>query len=167
MNKAFTKEEDGSTPPNLPDLPLSPHPNHVTQRGLQLLRDIRSTQEVEVARLRANRDFLGDLYPLAIAERDLRYTEARLASAILTEPAQGPLTKVCFGADTTVEDENGVSATYRIVGEDEAEPRVGLISAHSPLARALLEAGIGDVVDWVKPGGTVELEVMSISAPAP
>ena len=161
MNKAFTKEEDGSTPQRLPDLPISEHPNHVTPRGLAQLRDRQATLAAEVDRLREARAFLDDLYPLAVAERDLRYVEARLVSAILVTPPQNAA-HVSFGASVTVEDEEGVTATYTIVGEDEAAPEKGLIAAFSPLARALLEAQVGDIVEWPKPTGTVELEVTGI-----
>lgn len=161
MNKAFTKEDDGDTPQRLPDLPVSEHPNHVTPRGLAQLQERRTRLEAEVARLRENRDFLDDLYPLAVAERDLRYVEARLATAIpVTAPAS--LLQVSFGATVTVEDEDGNIARYTIVGEDEAAPSEGLISAFSPLARALMEARTGDIVEWIKPTGLAELEIREI-----
>ena len=161
MNKAFTKEEDGGTPQRLPDLPVSEHPNHVTPRGLEQLQEQHSRLETEVARLRENREFLDDQYPLAVAERDLRYVEARLASAILVQhPAD--TSRVSFGATVTVEDEAGKSATYTIVGEDEADPAKGLIAAFSPLARALMETPVGEIVEWDKPSGMVELEIIAI-----
>ncbi len=163
MNKAFTKEEDGSSPQRLPDLPVSSHPNHVTPRGLRLLQERKTALEAEVTRLRENRDYLPDHYPLAVAERDLRYVEARLASAIPVEPPQGPVKHVSFGATVEVEDEEGRKTRYTIVGEDEAAPEKGLITHISPLARALLEARTGDIVEWPKPTGVVELEVLSIS----
>lgn len=161
MNKAFTKEDDGSTPQRLPDLPVSNHPNHVTPRGMDLLRARQAELEAEVTRLRGNREFLDDLYPLAVAERDLRYVEARLASAILVTPPESA-GHVSFGASVTVEDEDGKTARYAIVGEDEADPEKGLIAAFSPLARALMEAKVGDIVEWPKPTGTVELEIIDI-----
>ena len=161
MNKAFTKEDDGSTPERLPDLPISDHPNHVTPRGLSQLQERQAALDAEVSRLRANRDFLDDLTPLAVAERDLRYVEARLSSAILVTPPDAA-SHVGFGACVTVEDEDGKRACYTIVGEDEAEPEKGLIASFSPLARALMEAAIGDIVEWPKPAGTVELEIIKI-----
>ncbi len=163
MNKAFTKEDDGSTTPQrLDDLPISAHPNHVTPRGLAQLRAREATLEAEIARLRAAPDDPETLYPLAVAERDLRYVMARLGSAILIEPPEGPYPSVQFGAAVEVVDEDGKSTTYTIVGEDEADPAHGLIAAPSPLARALLEAQLGDVVEWPRPSGMVELEVTRI-----
>ncbi len=165
MNKAFTKEEDGGGPQRLPDLPISPHPNHVTPRGLAQLEARKADLEAQILRLRGHGDSMADSYPLAVAERDLRYVEARLASAILVAPPDDPPGHVGFGATVTVADEDGAEARYTIVGEDEADPASGLISAHSPLARALLEARIGDVVDWPKPAGLVTLEVLDIAYP--
>lgn len=162
MNKAFTKEEDSSTPQRLPDLPVSEHPNHVTARGLAQLQERQARLETQVTRLRANRAFLDDLYPLAVAERDMRYIEARLTSAMLVTPPAGSAQQVSFGATVTVEDEDGQRLTYTIVGEDEADPNAGLIASFSPLARALIEAEIGDIVEWPKPTGAVELEVTAI-----
>ncbi len=164
MNKAFTKEDDGSTAPQrLDDLPISQHPNHVTPAGLAQLHARAEALEADVARLRAAKDDAGALYPLAVAERDMRYAEARIASAILVIPPEGAYPSVQFGAVVGVVDEDGHAASYRIVGEDEADPNVGLIGAPSPLARALLEAQVGDVVEWQRPSGMVELEITSIS----
>lgn len=163
MNKAFTKEDDGTTPERLPDLPVSRHPNHVTASGLAQLQTRRASLAATVHDLRARQDSLPNLHPLAVAERDLRYAEARLASAILVDPPKGPAAKVTFGATISVAHEDGTEKTYRITGEDEADPTQGLIPAPSPLARALLEAQVGDIVEWPKPSGTEELEVLLIT----
>jgi len=162
MNKAFTKEDDGTTPERLPDLPISRHPNHVTASGLAQLQARRANLLDIVENLRARQDFLPDLHALAVVERDLRYVEARLATAILVNPPKGRAAYVTFGATVTVANEDGSEKTYRITGEDEADPAQGLIPAPSPLARALLEAQVGDVVDWPKPNGAKELIVLAI-----
>lgn len=163
MNKAFTKEDDGSTTPQrLDDLPISPHPNHVTPAGLAQLQARADALAADVARLRAAPDDPESSYPLAVAERDLRYVEARIGSAILITPPEGDYPRVQFGAAVDVLDADGRQTTYTIVGEDEANPDCGLIAATSPLARALLEAETGDVVEWPRPSGTVELEVAHI-----
>lgn len=162
MSKAFTKEEDGSTPQRLDDLAISPHPNHVTPGGLAQLGARADALEAQIARLRAMGDDPETLYPLAVAERDLRYVQARLTSAQVVHAPEAGYSRVQFGAVVDVLDEDGTTATYRIVGEDEADPAHGLIAAPSPLARALLESIPGDVVDWPKPTGAVELEVVAI-----
>lgn len=163
MNKAFTKEDDGTTTPQrLDDLPISAHPNHVTQQGLGQLHAREAALEAEITRLRAAPDDPETLYPLAVAERDLRYVTARISSAMLVEPPGGEYPNVQFGAAVDVLDEDERPATYVIVGEDEADPAQGLIGAPSPLARALLESQVGDVVEWPRPSGMVELEVIAI-----
>lgn len=163
MSKAFTKEDDGSTtPPRLDDLPISPHPNHVTPSGLAQLEAMVAALETDIDRLRAAPDDPETAYALAVAERDLRYAEARLGSAILVAPPDGDYPHVQFGAVVDVVDEDDVEASYIIVGEDEADPDKGLIAVTSPLARALLEAEVGDVVEWMRPSGMLELEIARI-----
>lgn len=162
MSKAFTKEEDGGDLPRLPDLPVSNHPNHVTPRGLALLKGREAELEADIAQLRDMRETMDDLTPLAVAERDLRYVAARLASTILVMPPDAPVEAVRFGATVMVVDGDRHEAQYTIVGEDEADPDNGLIAVVSPLARALMEAQVGDIVEWPKPAGAVELEVCDI-----
>ncbi|WP_413874107.1 GreA/GreB family elongation factor [Albidovulum sp.] len=161
MSRAFVKEDRPDTEP-LPDLPISPHPNYVTPRGLAALRERLETVRAELARLKARADRL-DRLPEKAAERDIRYLEARLASAIPVDPAAQPEGEVGFGARVTVADEDGVETVYEIVGEDEADASLGRIAPQSPLARALLGAGVGDTVEWKRPAGTVELEVTAIA----
>lgn len=163
MSRAFVKEGDGSLDP-LPDLPVSPHPNHVTPTGLAALQQrLRDTQQ-RLAALKARPDRL-DKLPEAAAERDIRYLEARLRSAILIDPATLPVTEVAFGLIITVADEDGTEHRFQITGEDEADAAQGRITPQSPLARALMGATVGDTVKWKKPSGTVELEILRIDHP--
>ena len=85
MSRAFVKEGDGALDP-LPDLPVSPHPNYVTPTGLAALQARLRETQATLARLKARPDRL-DKLPEAAAERDIRYLEARLRSAILIDPA--------------------------------------------------------------------------------
>jgi transcription elongation factor GreB len=160
MSRAFIKE-DSDSPPALPDLPIGTAPNHVTPRGLALLRAAVAQRRADLEALRARADRM-DRLPEAAAERDIRYLEARLASAIPVDTAALPLTSVAFGLTITVADEEGRETRYRIVGEDEADPPAGLITAQAPLARAMMGAVCGDTVAWRKPGGNVMLEVIRI-----
>lgn len=163
MSRAFVREDGPDTTP-LPDLPVSPHPNYVTPRGLAALQARLAGTQTKLARLRARADRL-DRMPEAAAERDIRYLEARLRSAIPIDPATLPLTEVAFGLIVTVADEDGTEHRFQITGEDEADATQGRITPQSPLARALLGAQPGDVVRWRKPSGSVDLEILHIRHP--
>ncbi len=160
MSRAFVKEDGPDNVP-LPDLPISPHPNYVTPRGLAALRERLAATQGELARLKARADRL-DLLPEKAAERDIRYLDARLRSAILVDPASQPRDEVAFGARVTVADEDGAETVYEITGEDEADANLGRIAPQSPLARALIGARVGVVVEWKRPAGRVELEILAI-----
>lgn len=159
MSRAFVKEGTGELDP-LPDLPISPHPNYVTQRGLAALRARLLARQEDLAGLRARAERL-DRLPEAAAERDIRYLEARLRSAILVEAAAPHASVVQFGHRVRV-DQAGAEVAFEIVGEDEADATLGRIAPQSPLARALIGAELGDVVIWRRPSGVVELEVLEI-----
>ncbi len=159
MSRAFVKE-DGPDRSPLPDLPLSPHPNYVTPRGLAALRTRLEETRADLARLKVRAERL-DRLPEQAAERDLRYLEARLKSAIPVTPPEAPA-EVAFATRVTVADEGGLETRYEIVGEDEADASLGRIAPHSPLARALIGARVGDNVTWTRPSGPVELEIMQI-----
>lgn len=161
MSRAFVKEGTGELEP-LPDLPISAHPNYVTPRGMAALRARLLARQGELAVLRARPERL-DKLPEAAAERDIRYFEARLRSAILVDPMAQDTLEVRFGMVVTVADEDGVEAVYEITGEDEADAALGRIAPQSPLARALMGAQPGDVVVWKRPTGAVELEVVKIA----
>jgi transcription elongation GreA/GreB family factor len=90
---------------------------------------------------------------MARATRDLRYWSARRASAQLLENKSDG--RVRFGGSVTIERDDGRTQTWRIVGEDEADPAKGSVSHVSPLARAVLGRRIGDEV--VVAGRTVEI----------
>jgi len=159
MSRAFVKEGTGELEP-LPDLPISPHPNYVTPRGLAALKARLWARQGDLAALKARAERL-DRLPEAAAERDIRYLEARLRTAILVEPAARPSSEVQFGCRVVVEME-GAERVFEIVGEDEADADQGRIAPQSPLARALIGAEVGDVVVWRRPSGALELEVLDI-----
>ena len=157
MAVAFTREEDLETrASDLPDRPISPHPNLVTQSGLDLIE--QALAEARAAYAAAQTDSVSaDRTAMARAPRDLRYWSARRASAQLTEPAAEGDT-VQFGRTVDIEREDGRRQSFRIVGEDEADPAQGRISYVSPLARALMGLGVGDVA----PIGGGEAEVLDV-----
>ena len=156
MSIAFLKDPEGDVLEELPERPLSPHRNLVTAQGLAQI-------ESEVARLEAElsaaqqRDEEDRLLVAKIA-RDLRYWMARRSNAELVPPITDT-SKVHFGSTVTIEREDGRRQVWRIVGEDEADPAHKTISHVCPLARALVNKGVGDVVDV----NDLEVEIKGIS----
>ena len=155
MSVAFTREEDSEAQAaNLPDRPISPHPNLVTATGLAALDAALAGARAAYAAAQADGGISADRTAMARATRDLRYYSARRSSAQLVETPAAP-EKLAFGASVTFEREDGRKATYRIVGEDEADPAKGAVSYVSPLAQALLGKAVGDVA--VVAGAEIEV----------
>jgi transcription elongation factor GreA len=90
--------------------------------------------------------------------------EGKLSNAQIINPALLDADGRCvFGATVDLEDlENGQVVTYQIVGEDEADIKVGKISISSPLARALIGKSSGDVAEVQAPGGLREYEILDV-----
>jgi transcription elongation GreA/GreB family factor len=143
MSRAFVRENDGAeVPQDLPERPVSPHPNFVTARGLQQIED--HIRELEAAREEPKRS--EDKDALARVDRELRYWQQRKSSAKLVEPEAAP-TKVRFGVRVTLRFEEGRQRSYTLVGEDEADPARGSISWISPIAQGLIGRELGDEVN--------------------
>nr|WP_255500757.1 transcription elongation factor GreA [Caulobacter sp. 17J80-11] len=139
----------------MPDRPISTHPNLVTASGLaQLDAALAEAREAYTAAKAGGGDIQADRTAMARATRDLRYWNARRASAQLTEP-DGPADQALFGRTVTIEREDGRTQSFRIVGEDEADPAKGSVSYISPLAQALMGKAVGDEV--VVNGAEVEI----------
>jgi transcription elongation factor GreB len=163
MSRGFVKEDDlEHAGTNLPERPVSPHPNYVTPAGLKRLQQTAEQLERERAELAPRKDDPAASQHLAVVQRDLRYFEARLESAILVDPANQPADTALFGATVTVEDENGEEHVFTLVGEDEADIAAGKVSWVSPLARALIGHKVGDSVTWMRPAGNLMLEITAI-----
>ena len=146
MSVAFTREEDSeAAAADLPDRPISPHPNLVTPKGLAQLDAGLDAARAAYAAAQVGDQTSADRTAMARATRDLRYFGARRASAQLVErPAQ--LDRAAFGCVVTFEREDGETRRFSIVGEDEADPAAGSVSYRSPLAQALLGKTVGDTV---------------------
>jgi transcription elongation GreA/GreB family factor len=154
MSSAFVKEEEGGEAVDLADRPVSPHPNFVTAYGLAAI-------EAELARLQpqyAAAQAASDRGALARIARELRYWSARRSSAEFVPPPTDAST-VQFGSAVTIVRDDGRRQTYRIVGEDEADPAKGTLSHVSPLARALFGKEVGDTVRV----GSSEAEIVQIA----
>jgi transcription elongation GreA/GreB family factor len=160
LSVAFTKEDSAETASEtlLPDRPVSPHPNLVTETGLKALEyqleqareAYEAAQTIEDANERRRQ--------AAIPLRDIRYFVERVRTAqVITDPESTET--VAFGSTVTFRRGDGRVQKYRIVGEDEADPNSGSISFVSPVARLLMGKAVGDEC-----GATgQELEIISIS----
>ena len=162
MSKAFTKEEDGTENIRLDDLPQSKHPNLVTPSGLADLNARLDAGRSDLARLRELPDENDHKLAIAVTERDIRFLEGRISKAVLIDPKDHPSGIVAFGAAVDVLNEDDEQLTFRIVGEDEANPAHGLIAPYSPLGVARLGGELGSKGEWQKPSGVVRLEVVAI-----
>lgn len=154
MSKAFTSEEAPDEGPRTRAPPrLAPgEVRWVTPEGQAALR--RAAAEARAART-----------PDADARAAL--LEATLAVLTVLGPEAAPEGEVAFARWVTVEEEDGRRATWRLVGPDEADARRGLLSAHAPLARALLGRRAGDEVEVERPGGARRLRVVAVASRPP
>jgi transcription elongation GreA/GreB family factor len=148
MSRAFVKETEDLE--DLPDRPISDLPNDVTAEGLRRIEQaLAAAQAAQAAAQSA-----GDRAAVAHARRDVRYWSARRATAtVIPEPTDNSVVRL--GHTVTIVREDDRRQTFRIVGEDEADPAHGTVSHASPLARALFGKGVGDVV--VIAGGEAEI----------
>jgi len=113
-----------------------------------------------------NGDYIYGKKRLREIDRRVRYLRKRIEDAVVVDPREQPdHSRVFFGATVTYVNAREEEVTIRIVGEDEAESLKGKISWISPVARALMKAGVGDVVTLRTPAGEDELEVLEISYP--
>lgn len=155
MSVAFTRDEDHeAAAANLPDRPVSSHPNLVTPEGLARLEADFALAKAAYSAAQTSGSVSDDRTAMARATRDLRYFTARLGSAQRIEPVVAP-ERVVFGCTVTIARDDGREQVFRIVGEDEADPAAGSVSYVSPLARALLGKETGDEVQVA--GATVEI----------
>lgn len=146
MSVAFTREEDlEATAADLADRPISPHPNLVTPEGLAAIEAELASARAAYTAAQVQGSIESDRTAMARATRDLRYWSARRASAQLIAPTEDD-GAVRFGSSVSIEREDGRAQTWRIVGEDEADPAAGSVSHVSPLARAVMGKRVGDEV---------------------
>jgi transcription elongation factor GreB len=163
MSRGFVKEDDlEHAGTDVPERSISTHPNYVTVNGYALLEKEANALELQRKALSAKKDDQQAQQQLAIVNRDLRYLAARLESALLTKPDVAA-EQVLFGATVTVEDDEGNSHTYAIVGEDEADIKANKVSWTSPLAKALIGHKLGETAVWARPAGNITLEIIAIN----
>jgi transcription elongation factor GreB len=183
MNKAFTKESDDADDDDLqlPALPVSGK-NYITPAGHARIRaelldliDNERPKVVDIVHWAAsngdrseNGDYIYGKKRLREIDRRIRFLTKRLEIMEITDPAlhQGS-DQVFFGATVTYVDETAVERTVTILGIDEADSAKGEVSWVSPIARTLLKAHVGDVLQLLTPAGKLEIEVLSVRYPAP
>jgi transcription elongation GreA/GreB family factor len=159
MSVAFTKENDHeASAADLPDRPVSTQPNLVTAQGLAAIEQALAQARAAYGSARADGEIQADRTAMARATRDLRYWSARRSTAQLTE-RDPDKSGAQFGDRVTIERDDGRRQSFRIVGEDEADPKQGSVSWVSPLAQALLGRAVGDVA--MVAGAEVELVEVS------
>jgi transcription elongation factor GreB len=145
---------------------MSDLPNYITPEGfarldgeLQHLLHVerpRVVKEVQEAAAQGDRsenaEYIYGKRRLREIDARMNFLGRRLKNVVVVDPAQQQHgAQVFFGAVVDLEDEEGRTATYRIVGEDESEPNAGRISWKSPLGRALLKRRAGDTVTVPRP----------------
>jgi transcription elongation GreA/GreB family factor len=155
MSVAFRRESDDEHKEPRFEIPIPPGPNLVTQAGLARIQAMVEALEAEIARQPAEPR-------LEEAKRDLRYWRTRQATAQPMPPPAGD--EVAFGSRVRIR-LGGRERVIDIVGDDEAEPGADRLAFSAPLARALIGAGVGDLVAFG--GRTDAIEILDTQAIEP
>lgn len=169
MSRAFTREDDARdvvVPRRVSPLPPGAR-NYLTAGGAERLRAELKELTERAPRLIAEAAEEGGRgadakEELQRAEGRIAYLQQSLGSADITSPLPEPHDVVRFGAKVTVRDTKGVESTYHIVGVDETEFFSDGVSWLSPIARALLNARLGQKVPFKFPTGATQLEIVAI-----
>jgi transcription elongation factor GreB len=180
MSKAFTKESDGDDEDDLPEdmggLPATAK-NYMTPEGFARMRDelnmLMRKERPEVVKVvtwaagngdrSENGDYIYGKKRLREIDRRVRYLSKRLANAEVVDAAKRVKTdQVFFGATVTTANAQDKERTVKIVGVDEVDLKKGHVSWISPIAKALMRAHEGDVVNLRTPAGIEELEIVKV-----
>lgn len=139
MSRAFTREDDNEALADIGEIPVSQERNLVTEDGLAHLDKMVAQFREEFARAEKQQE----REAMALAARDLRYWQTRRENAELSLPGKDEQL-VRFGMTVRLESEDGKHVSWKIVGEDEADPQAGKISHVSPMARSMFGKTIGE-----------------------
>jgi transcription elongation factor GreB len=156
MSKAFTKEDDASESILIRPLPTLPPgvKNYITPGGAATLR-------AEMDQLLSQRSAAPDRAHL---DQQISRLHQILASIVpAPPPSPACATQVCFGATVTVKYPSGDLETYRLVGLNETDLDRDWISWQSPLARALLNAKVGDTIRFKAPRGEQQFQITNVT----
>lgn len=168
MSKAFTRESDD----DVPELASVPRPsaqlppgarNYLTIGGAQRLRaELEQMLQVERPPLAAATEDADARRRLRMLDQRIAQWQNSLQSAVIVPPPAAQEEQVRFGATVTVRQPNGEESSYRIVGVDETDIDRGWVSWLSPIAKALINARLGQRIRFKFPSGEAELEVVRI-----
>lgn len=147
MSVAFRREGDDEHKEPRFEIPIPPGPNWVTPRGLALIAE--KLAELEAAPRGVDTPSEPD--PTA---RELRYWRTRMATAELAPAPKAGRIGIGSQINFTL---NGQPRTITIVGDDEADPAANLLSFHAPLSRTLIDAEVGDILDFAGKAGAIEI----------
>ena len=149
--------------------PMTPVGNERLKAQLKQLIEVdrpANARAIEVARghgdLSENADYSAAKEEQAMIEARIQQLNAKIAQAEVIDPTSLSGEKVMFGATVTIEDEDGEEKTYTIVGDDEADLKLGRISISSPVARGLIGRSVGDTAILQTPKGRKEVEVVGV-----
>lgn len=109
-----------------------------------------------------NGDYIYGKRRLREIDKRLLFLRDRIEAAQVVDPTTVKSEKVVFGATVKIEDEDGETKTYQIVGEDELEPGKNRVSWKSPMAKALLGKSVGDEIEINRPSGILIAEILEI-----
>jgi transcription elongation factor GreA len=152
-------------------IPLTRRGNDKLREELQRLKTVERHAVIQaIAEARAQGDLSENAEYEAAKDKQgfiegrILEIEGKLATAQVIDPAALDADgRIVFGSTVELEDEsNGARVTYQIVGDDEADLKLGLISISSPIARALIGRSAGDVAEVKAPGGLKSYEVIGV-----
>ena len=152
-------------------IPMTVHGSESLRAELaQRKGEIRQSIVKDIAEARAHGDLKENAEYHAAREQQslnegrIQDIESKLADAQIIDVTKIPATgKVVFGATVTIADEDsGDEMTYQIVGEDEADLKLGKISVLSPISRALIGKDTGDVASVNSPSGVKDYEIIKV-----
>src|SRR5271165_6297909 len=178
MSKAFVRESDeaeerAEEPHGLPDgfkNYMTPQGHRQLQKELRTLLLVERPKTVDVVSWAAgngdrseNGDYIYGKRRLREIDRRIRFLSKRLEIAQVVDPTQQKnLNQVFFGATVTYAHERGPQRMITIVGVDEADLDRGRVSWVSPIARALMKAREGDIVEFRTPAGIQNIELLGV-----
>ncbi len=149
--------------------PMTPLGNERMKAQLKQLIEVdrpANARAIEIARghgdLSENADYSAAKEEQGMIEAKIQQLNAKIALAEVIDPTTLSGDKVMFGATVTIEDEDGEEKTYTIVGDDEADLKLGRISISSPVARGLRGRSVGDTAILQTPKGRKEVEVVDV-----